>query len=173
MPNTKIPHRSRERGAQASGRFTLRRKLIWLLVPLLFVLAAPVIILSQWPGSSGPEPPISYPEELRSQPVQPADRFMQSVVTDDGALGWHQLCPTLQAQLPMDELVQQANAQRDVVVKQGVRLTFKRVSVRSRQASGTVHEYVVTARWPNGSTQTRTFDVMTQPSGCVEDVQNH
>ena len=173
MANTIVPRGNRARRFLARNRVVSRRALVWLLIPLLLVLAVPVILHIQTPGSAAPTTPSPHPEELRSVPLQPADRFIQSVVTDDGALGWQQLCPSLQAQLPQSELVQQANTQRDAVVKHGVRLTYKFVSIQPQQGGGAVHEYVVTARWPNGSRQTRTFDVMTQPSGCVEDVQNH
>jgi hypothetical protein len=46
------------------------------------------------------------------------------------------------------------------------------MSAHPRQGGGAQRVYVVTAHWPNGTTQTRTFTVLTQSSGCVEDVQN-
>lgn len=173
MPHDSVPRWNKVKRFLSGNRVFSRRARVWLLIPLLLVLAVPAIRFTQSPGAATPTAPTSYPEELRSQPLKPADRFMQSIVTDDGALGWQQLCASLQAQLPQSELVQQANTEHDAVVKQGVHMTFKFVSSQPRQGDGAVYEYVVTARWPNGSTQTRTYDVMTQPSGCVEDVQSH
>src|SRR5262249_5237205 len=104
--------------------------------------------------------------------MQPADRFMQSIVTDDGALGWNQLCPSIQAQLPIGELVQQADAQRALLAQEGIRLTVKFVGSNPQRGGGALRVYEVTAHWPTGRTELRTFNVLTQPSGCVEDVTN-
>jgi hypothetical protein len=68
-------------------------------------------------------------------------------------------------------MVQQANAQRTDLAQQNVRLTVAPVGTRLQKDGGIMHLYVVTAHWPSGATQTRTFNVLTQPSGCVEDVQ--
>lgn len=100
----------------------------------------------------------------------PADLFIQSVVKDDGALGWHQLCPAVQAQLPLTELRQQADAQRQAAAQQGLRLTSTFVGAQPRPAGGEIREYVLTAHWSNGTTEQRTYTVLTQASGCVEDV---
>jgi hypothetical protein len=96
---------------------------------------------------------------------------MQSLVTEDGALGWRQLCPNIQAQLPQDALVQQADAMRAAAVREGVWLTAQRVDTQSQPSGGEAHVYRVTMHWPNGATQQRTYSVLTQSSGCVEDVQ--
>jgi hypothetical protein len=96
---------------------------------------------------------------------------MRSVVAQDGTLGWHQLCPSLQTVLPLNTMVQQASAQRAGLAQQSVRLTVAPVGTRLQKDGGVTHEYVVTAHWPNGATQTRTYNVLTQPSGCVEDVE--
>jgi hypothetical protein len=150
----------------------VRWRLAWLLVPVLLVVAVPAILymyaqrsspMAVVPGSRAP---------THSVPRQPADRFIQSIVTEDGALGWHQLCPTIQAQLPMDELVQQANEQRVTLLQHGIRLTMRFTGTMPRQGGGTVRMYEVTAHWPGGNTQQRTFSVYTQRSGCVEDVQS-
>jgi hypothetical protein len=161
-----------DRRSQSRSRVDGRRIVAWLLLVLvLLAVLVPVALFVHAQGLLGSNAP-SFLTQPRSAPAEPADRFMQSVVTDDGALGWHQLCPSIQAQLPMDELVQQADAQRAAAQQQGVRLTVQFKGAHPRQGGGAQRVYVVTAHWPNGTTQTRTFTVMTQSSGCVEDVQN-
>src|SRR5260370_34949883 len=49
---------------------------------------------------------------IQSNAPAPADLFMQSVVKRDGALGWHQLCPSEQAQLPLATLPRRVEEQR-------------------------------------------------------------
>lgn len=150
----------REHHVLPNGRVVGHRGLVWLLVPLLLVAAGSAVLFarSQVQGVA--------PGTL------PADRFIQSIVTDDGALGWHQLCPSIQARLPLDELVQQADAERAAVAQQHVRLAMQFVGTHPQPGGGEQRVYLVTAHWPNGATQQRTFTVLTQPSGCVEDVQN-
>jgi hypothetical protein len=104
-----------------------------------------------------------------SRPL-PADLFIQSVVKDDGALGWHQLCPTVQTQLPLSALMQQAETQRQDAAQHGLRLTSVFVGARPRSTGGELRIYVLTAHWSNGATEQRTYSVLTQASGCVEDV---
>ena len=153
-------YQPREHHDLPKGRTVGRRALAWLLVPLLLAAAGSVILFARPQGQGG------APSTL------PADRFIQSIVTDDGALGWHQLCPSIQARLSLNELVQQADAERAAVAQQHVWLTMKFVGTQPQQGGGEQRVYVVTAHWPNGTTQQRTFAVLTQPSGCVEDVQN-
>ena len=150
------------------------RVLMWLLVPLL-LLAAMSALLYLYARTHGPVAASTLPSngaQASTAAMQPADRFMQSIVTEDGALGWHQLCPNIQAGLPLEVLVQQADAQRAAAKQQGVWLTMEFAGTHPQRGGGDVHVYQVTAHWPNGVTQQRTFSVFTQPSGCVEDVQN-
>jgi hypothetical protein len=102
----------------------------------------------------------------------PADLFIQSVVKDDGSLGWHQLCPALQAAVPQNVLVQQANSQRELAARQGLQLNAHYVGARPRPTGGEIRIYVITAHWQNGSVQQRTYSVLTQANGCVEDVKS-
>jgi|GraSoi_2013_60cm_1033757.scaffolds.fasta_scaffold75809_1 hypothetical protein len=154
-------YQPRERHDRPKGRTIGRRTLVWLLVPLLLAGVVGSVVLFTRPQAQGAVPT-----------TVPADRFIQSIVTDDGALGWHQLCPDIQARLSIDALVQQANAQRAAVAQQHVRLTMKFVGTQPQQGGGEQRVYLLTAYWPNGMSQQRTFTVLTQPSGCVEDVQN-
>lgn len=110
----------------------------------------------------------------RAQSVSPtrADVFMQSVVVQDGALGWHQLCPALQARLPLDELRNQAAQQKATDTRQGVTFTMKYLGAQSRAKGGEMRFYLVTAQRSNGWQVQRMYIVQTQSSGCVEDVQN-
>jgi hypothetical protein len=102
----------------------------------------------------------------------PADLFMQSVVKRDGALGWHQLCPAVQAQMPLSMLVSQVRKQRIAESGKGLRLTVEYIGARARTQDGQIRVYVVSARRADGWSGQRTFIVTTQASGCVEDVTN-
>ena len=105
-----------------------------------------------------------------ARPV-PADLFMQSVIRGDGQQGWRQLCPAMQAELPLDELRSQGDALRASEAHQGLTLTLDYVGARPRPSGGEVRVYVVTGREQGGPTQQRTYTVLTQASGCVEDIQ--
>jgi hypothetical protein len=102
----------------------------------------------------------------------PADLFMQSVVKRDGNLGWHQLCPDLQAQEPLPVLAKQVEQQRIAESGQGLTLTVDYIGADSRPQGGQIRLYVVTAHRPHGWVQQRTYSVYTQASGCVENVTN-
>lgn len=132
-----------------------RRVLAWLLVPVLLAVAVTAAGVF-----------------ARGARALAADRFIQSVVSNDGSLGWHQLCPNVQAQIPLHTLIQQADAQRAAAAQHGLRLTADFVGVRLRPSGGEIHIYVVTAHWSNGTTEQRTYSVLTQKSGCVEDVES-
>lgn len=139
---------------------------IWLTsLVLLTVLIVPALMYAHDAlVASKPKQPATAARTL------PADLFIQSVVKDDGALGWRQLCPALQAQLPMSELEQQANAQRQDAAQHGLRLTSTFVGASPRTTGGELRDYVLTAHWSDGTTEQRTYTVLTQASGCVEDV---
>ena len=135
----------------------LRSPIVWL--GLLVVLATPPLILgTMW--------------AVQSTTPAPADLFMQSVVKRDGTLGWHQLCPALQAQEPLSVLASQAEEQRIAESRQGLTLTVDYIGAHPRSQGGQIRLYVVTARRPHGWVEQRTYTVYTQASGCVEDVKN-
>ena len=156
--------RPQPRDRRTHPRVLRRSVLVWVVIGLLLVAVvvptAFYVFAHVIPGQSG------------SGAASPADRFMQSIVTGDGALGWHQLCPSIQAQLPLPALEQQANAQHKAMAQQGMWLTSMPVGTHRQQDGGLSHVYVVTAHWRSGVTQQTTFTVSTQRSGCVEDVQN-
>jgi hypothetical protein len=102
----------------------------------------------------------------------PADLFMQSVVKRDGSLGWHQLCPALQAQMPLSALASQVEEQRIAESRESLTLVVDYVGARSRPQGGQIRLYLVTAHRPNGWVDQRTYIVYTQASGCIEDVKN-
>ena len=110
------------------------------------------------------------PGAFNARPV-PADLFMQSVIQGDGQLGWHQLCPSLRAQVSLDELRSQGDALRAGEARQGLTLALDYVGARPRSSGGEVRVYVVTGHQRGGPTQQRTYTVLTQASGCVEDIQ--
>jgi hypothetical protein len=159
-----------QRRPQSRDRFTHRRVfhrgvLVWAVVALLLLMAAvPAAFYVFAHVAPGPS--------TSGLTASPADRFMQSIVTGDGALGWHQLCPSVQAQLPLTAIEQQANAQRKAMAKQGVWLTATPMGTHPQQDGGVSHTYKVTAHWHSGATQSTMFTVSTQHSGCVEDVQS-
>ena len=102
----------------------------------------------------------------------PADVFMQSVVTRDGNLGWHQLCSDVRSQVSHSALVSTTQQQRQAETKEGLRLTLNYIGVDARPQGGQIRVYVMTAHLPNGWVGQRTYIVYTQASGCVEDVKN-
>lgn len=107
----------------------------------------------------------------QSRSAAPADLFMQSVITRDGALGWRHLCGDAQAQVPLALVRDQAAAQRVAEAGLGLTLTVDRVGVRPRSGGGEVRVYVVTAHRPDGSQLQRTYTLTTQASGCVAQVE--
>ncbi len=127
---------------------------------LVVVLATPPLILGTiW--------------VIQSNAPAPADLFMQSVVKRDGALGWHQLCPSVQAQLPLATLTRQVEEQRISESGQSLTLTVDSIGSHPRPQGGEIPVHVVTARRPHGWVGLRMYIVYTQTSGCVEDVENH
>ena len=135
----------------------LRSPIIWL--GLVIVLAIPTLILAtNW--------------AVKANAPTPADIFMQSVIKRDGALGWHQLCPAMQAQVPLSLLAGQANRQRSAESQQGLTLTVDYIGAHAQPHGGQIRLYVVTAHRPNGWSAQRTYILYTQASGCVEDVKS-
>ncbi len=114
----------------------------------------------------------AFAPKAQSAPPAPADLFMQSVVVRDGALGWNQLCPNLQAQIPKTELIRQANSQHASDLKQHVTLSMERLGEHALAEGGEIHLYLVTAHKPDGWKLQRVYAVQTGGSGCVEDVQH-
>lgn len=102
-----------------------------------------------------------------------ADLFMQSVLRRDGALGWHQLCPDLQAQIPIDELQRQAAQQKSAEAGQGVTLTLDYLGMHPQTGGhGDLYLYLVTAKNHAGLLAQRIYILTTQSTGCVADVQH-
>jgi hypothetical protein len=173
-PHHHHQHHAKPRNRHADGWGRGHRMLVGVAVLLLLVAASAVLYSRAYSTATPSERPSRLAfESGTSTPLQPADQFMHSIITEDGALGWHQLCPSLQAQLSMNALVQLAQAQRTALAQYGVRLTMKFVGTQPQRDGGVSHVYIVTAHWPSGTTQTRTYIVLTQRSGCVEDVQIH
>jgi hypothetical protein len=109
-------------------------------------------------------------DAVRATAPAPADLFMQSIATEDGDLGWQQLCPALQSELPRDALEQQASAQRTSQLQQGVTLSIEHVGDTPRPSGGEIRFYVATAHRADGSTGQKSYVIQTQASGCVESV---
>ncbi len=153
---TSSPERSQNRSRLTIMQM-LRFPIVWL--GLVMAMATPTIILATtWAVQA--KTPVS------------ADLFMQSVVKRDGTLGWHQLCPALQAQEPLTVLTSQVQQQRNAESRQGLTLTMDYIGAHARPQGGQIRTYVVTARLPDGWVAQRTYIVSTQTSGCVDDVNN-
>jgi hypothetical protein len=139
----------------------LHKPLLWL--GIVVVLAVPLFFL----GSNLIAKGTNSPHGTNSAP---ADLFMQSVVTRDVNLGWHQLCPALQAQVPLGALANQVQQQRIAEVKEGLTMTLDFVGSHPRPQGGQIRVYVVVAHRPNGWVAQRTYILSTQASGCVDDI---
>ncbi len=95
----------------------LRSPIVWL--GLVEVLTTPTLILgTTW--------------VVQSTTPAPADLFMQSVVKRDDMLGWHRLCPALQAKEPLSVLASQAEEQRIAESGQGLTLTVDYIGAHPR-----------------------------------------
>jgi hypothetical protein len=168
-----LPHAAAHRWRFTRPRVH-RHVLIWSLIPFLLisiaVASAAAYARTKVPGAVSKAS--SAVVEPRSSLSQPADRFIQSVIAEDGKLGWHQLCPDIQAQLPIDTLVQQADTMRAAAKKEGAWLTAKSLGTHSQNGGWLIHDYRMTAHWPTGATRQWTYAILTQPSGCVEDIQS-
>jgi hypothetical protein len=101
----------------------------------------------------------------------PADLFIQSIVTEDGALGWQQLCPSLQQEVPRYVLQDMATTQRAISSAQGVALTVEHIADRARPGGGEIRFYLGTLRAADGSQGQKTYIITTQANGCVDNVQ--
>jgi hypothetical protein len=107
---------------------------------------------------------------VRAAPTR-ADLFMRSVVMRDGQLGWQQLCPDVQAQIPQIMLIRQADAQRASDLSQGVTLTMQSLGAYPLAQKGVLHLYLLTAHGPHDWEAQRAYLVRTRAGGCVADVQ--
>src|SRR5205807_4168233 len=137
---TSSPERSQNRSRLTIMQM-LRFPIVWL--GLVMAIATPTIILATtWAVQA--KTPVS------------ADLFMQSVVKRNGALGWHQLCPALQAQMPLSTLTSQVEEQRVAESEQGLTLTMDYVGAHPQTQGGQIRVYVVTARRPTGWVGQRT-----------------
>jgi hypothetical protein len=143
---------------QSTSLHVLRYPMMW--IGLVVLLAAFTLILGMRLAT------------VQANTPAPADLFMQSVVKRDGALGWHQLCPAMQAQLPLSTLVSQVEGQRVAESGQGLTLVVDYVGAHPQPQGGQIRVYVVTAHRSNGWVGQRTYIVYTQASGCVGDVKD-
>ncbi len=112
-----------------------------------------------------------YTEDVWGSSSTPADKFMQSIATEDGGLGWSQLCPGLQDQVPRAVFERQSLVQRSLQTDPGMTLTIQHVGDAPRPTGGEIRFYVATARGTDGSTGQKTYTLKTQSSGCVESVE--
>lgn len=157
--NTLFPGAIRAHGAlpRAIARGLRRRPAVFLAAVAL--LAAPALVY------------LGTGRVAQSAAPTPADLFIRSVVTRDGELGWQQLCPTVQAQLPLALVVQQAEAQRAGEAGLGLTLTPDYVGAHRQPNGGEIRFYVVTAHLSDGALDQRTYVVHTQANGCVDEVE--
>src|SRR5436309_2368204 len=142
---------------QSTSLHVLRSPMMW--IGLVVLLATLTLILG-------------IRLAVQANTPAPADLFMQSVVKRDGTLGWHQLCPALQVQMPLSALASQIEEQRIAESGQGLTLVVDYVGAHPQPQGGQIRVYVVTAHRPNGWVGQRTYIVYTQASGCIGDVKN-
>jgi hypothetical protein len=110
-------------------------------------------------------------ELARASFPAPADLFMDSIANEDGDLGWHQLCPDLQQQMPRETLEQLTATQRSVAADQGLTMTIDHVADRPGPNGGEIRFYLATLHSPDGATGQKSYVITTEASGCVESVQ--
>jgi hypothetical protein len=108
---------------------------------------------------------------VRPTSESPADLFMQSIATEDGTLGWNQLCLSLQQQLPRETLEQLTATQRTIASGKGMSLSVEHVADRPRPGGGEIRVYIATVHTDDGAIGQKTYVITTQASGCVESIQ--
>jgi hypothetical protein len=75
----------------------------------------------------------------------PADLFIQSVVKRDAAMGWHQLCSSVQSQVPLSALVGQVEKQRIAeagtkLLERGYLLVFEALQIPTNEGSPRIQQ---------------------------------
>jgi len=108
----------------------LRYPIVWL--ELVALLATPMLIL----GTRG---------AVQATAATPADLFMQSVVKRDAAMGWHQLCSSVQSQVPLSALAGQVEKQRIVeagtkLLERGYLLVFEALQIPTNEGSPQIQQ---------------------------------
>jgi hypothetical protein len=156
-----------DRQPRPAGRPARHHIAAWLILVTVVAMVAVLAVAFVRAEGSRPAPSSIVP----AAPTGPADVFMRSIAEDNGSLGWHQLCPSVQVQVPESTLVGQADAERRVRAQQGLTLTVSFIGSHPSGDGGELRQYVVTGHWPNGAILTRIYTVLTQASGCVADVR--
>lgn len=88
----------------------------------------------------------------------------------DGALGWNQLCPEVQALLPQIVLIREANEQHTIVLRQCVTMSVRPLATQGRAKEGKLYLCLVTVHTSIGWQAQRVYLVRSRRSGCVKDV---
>jgi hypothetical protein len=144
-----------------------RRQTSVVLMSLAAAVLSVAFLVPPRVASAAPSPVPSIPHPA---PSIPADVFVQSIVNRDAKLGWQQLCPAVQLQLPASQLVDQAESQRAAQTSLGLKLSAEFVETLPRPDGGELRLYRETAHWADGRTDQRTVVVRTQRDGCVEGI---
>jgi hypothetical protein len=110
------------------------------------------------------------PHQRAARPA-PADLFMRSVEVSDGALGWRQLCPDLQSQVPETAVRSAANAQKAAEAGRVRYLRSDLVGMRKLKSGEQLRLYLLTAELVGGAQASRVYVLHTRAGGCVHDVQ--
>jgi hypothetical protein len=97
---------------------------------------------------------------------------MRSVEVRDGALGWRQLCPDLQNQIPETAVKSAANAQKAAEVGRVRSLRSDPVGMRKLRSGDQLRLYLLTADMVGGAQASRLYVLHTRADGCVHDVQS-
>lgn len=106
--------------------------------------------------------------------------FMRALIARNGQLAWHQLCPTLQEQLPaatpatLTTLTTLTNTQRASgsahSLQNDLQIGVDYLGARVWAAGGQIRDYVVTAHLPSGDDARALSVLRTQASGCVNGI---
>jgi hypothetical protein len=110
-------------------------------------------------------------ESFATAESSPADLFIRSIVLEDGDLGWKQLCPSLQQDVPRTVMQELTTTQRAISSAKGMTLTVEHVADRPRPGGGEIRFYLGTLRTADGSTGQKTYIISTQVNGCVENIE--
>jgi hypothetical protein len=100
-----------------------------------------------------------------------ADLFMRSVEVRDGALGWRQLCPDVQSQIPESAVMSAASAQKAAEAGQVRSLRSELLGMRKLDSGEQLRLYLLTAHLVGGAEARRVYVLQTSADGCVRDVQ--
>jgi hypothetical protein len=134
-------------------------------------LPAAVALLVLATACASPSLPYHKSSVHRGPAPSRADLFMRSVEVRDGALGWHQLCPDLQSQIPESAVMSAASTQKAAEAGQVKSLRSEPLGTRNLKSGEQIRLYLLTAELAGGAQAMRLYVLHTRAGGCVHAVQ--